>query len=496
MNTEKTKGKIWKRLCIAVLVVLLIAAAACGGYLLYLRSKGTFIRNTTLNGYDVSEKTPEEVLELLIDGFEKTQVTLTERGEVDLQSSLEELGFFIEKDRTMSLIEEALSIQNSNPVELANSVLRGRTIRMDVPSSVDEDVFASRVNAASLLAPRKNREDAYLAQAADGSYEIVPEVYGTEFADEDLQYEVRAGIGGQLSGESDGESALEEGKLELIFPESIYIQPEVLDTDPELNLTRDAYNQYCHAQIVYQFGSQTETLGWDTVQEWLILEDGNGRLDKDKAWAFVQDLATRYNTRYETRTFQTTYGNTVTISPGLNEYGYTVNQDAEYAQLMEDLSGNAPVSREPVYVKTNAYENPLYYHREGVDDLAGTYVEVNLSAQHLWFYKNGALITESDFVSGCVAKGHETQTGAFPLAYKKSPDVLVGSNANDGYRTQVNYWMPFYEGQGLHDATWRGSFGGNIYQSNGSHGCVNLPLSAAAVIYENIEPGMAIIIFK
>jgi lipoprotein-anchoring transpeptidase ErfK/SrfK len=55
--------------------------------------------------------------------------------------------------------------------------------------------------------------------------------------------------------------------------------------------------------------------------------------------------------------------------------------------------------------------------------------------------------------------------------------------------------MPFYEGQGLHDADWRGSFGGSIYRSNGSHGCVNLPPWAAAEIYNNISAGTAILIY-
>ena len=131
-----------------------------------------------------------------------------------------------------------------------------------------------------------------------------------------------------------------------------------------------------------------------------------------------------------------------------------------------------------------------------MDDLAGTYVEINLTAQHLWFYKGGELIVESDFVSGSVAKGTETQTGVFPLAYKESPSVLTGGNAENGWEQDVTYWMPFFDGQGLHDATWRGSFGGNIYQTNGSHGCVNLPFDAAKQIYDNIDAGVAIILYK
>ena len=82
---------------------------------------------------------------------------------------------------------------------------------------------------------------------------------------------------------------------------------------------------------------------------------------------------------------------------------------------------------------------------------------------------------ESDIVTGDVAKKTETQTGAFPLAYKQSPGVLTGQNAENGWNVNVSYWMPFFDGQGLHDATWRSSFGGNIYLTNGSHGCVNLP---------------------
>ena len=153
-------------------------------------------------------------------------------------------------------------------------------------------------------------------------------------------------------------------------------------------------------------------------------------------------------------------------------------------------------SREPVYLTGNDFGNPYYYKREGRDDLCGNYVDVDLSAQHLWFYKDYQLIIETDFVSGTPDGKHETQTGVFPLAYKESPSVLRGSQADGGYETKVQYWMPFYEGQGMHDASWRGSFGGGIYQSDGSHGCINLPPAAAQTIYENISAGTAILIYK
>jgi hypothetical protein len=55
--------------------------------------------------------------------------------------------------------------------------------------------------------------------------------------------------------------------------------------------------------------------------------------------------------------------------------------------------------------------------------------------------------------------------------------------------------MPFNGNIGLHDSTWRSTYGKNIYKTNGSHGCINLPPSAAAVIYENIEKGMPVICY-
>ena len=77
-------------------------------------------------------------------------------------------------------------------------------------------------------------------------------------------------------------------------------------------------------------------------------------------------------------------------------------------------------------------------------------------------------------------------------AIDRTVSVLEG----DTWREEVTYWMPFHDGQGLHDAPWRSSFGGNIYQTNGSHGCVNLPYNVAQTIYENIEAGMAILLYK
>ena len=62
--------------------------------------------------------------------------------------------------------------------------------------------------------------------------------------------------------------------------------------------------------------------------------------------------------------------------------------------------------------------------------------------------------------------------------------------------TTCNYWNNISLcGIGMHDSTWRGAFGDNIYQWNGSHGCINMPYEGAQYIYENVELGTPVVMF-
>ena len=154
------------------------------------------------------------------------------------------------------------------------------------------------------------------------------------------------------------------------------------------------------------------------------------------------------------------------------------------AKLMEE---EPHMERTPIFAQeADSWEN---------GDMGDTYVEVDLTKQHLWMYKEGKLIVESDFVSGTMTPARVTPPGIFRLYYKKSPAVLRSTKPGDSYETPVSFWMPFNGGIGFHDATWRGSFGGQIFWNSGSHGCINLPYSAAQTIYQNIEKDYLVICF-
>ena len=485
---KQKKKKRWP----GILLLVVLAAAVGGGvFLKIMKDSGRYFRNTLLNGVDISGLTAEQAAEKLNEAGSQTRVVLTENDETAMEGSLEEFGYSLDPQRLSETLAMTMQIQRADIGKMISSLIYGDAFLLELPYVCDEEVLTEKAVSSALAQERIPSKDAKLKyKKKKQQYTIRPEVYGNEIRDEDLAALVREELDRFTSARRVSDT------LTIPIPDSVYVKPEVTSETRSLVNRRNVYNMYCKAKLIYTFGSTKEVLDWHTIKDWLRVEDGYGVFDEEKAMEYIYGLEAVYNTRYLDRSFHTTAGNDILIDGSGNEYGYTINEEAEMAQMFSDFASNATVEREPVYFETNSYGNPLYYRREGTDDLAGTYVEADLSRQHLWFYIDGMLITESDFVSGNVASHMETQTGVFPLAYKESPSILTGGNAENGYRTEVKYWMPFYEGQGMHDATWRGSFGGQIYQSGGSHGCINLPLSAAETIYNNIQAGMAIVIHK
>lgn len=485
-------AKVLKTIII-ILVLLLAGALAGGAYYLKQQSERTsFFAKTKVNGTDMSGKTPQEALTVLSSDYGNVTVTIKETQDSFITGQLADFGYVVDQEKLLVNLERAQEQQKESITTLIGSLVKGNDFRVTIPFTFYEEKFLAKVNAAQLPAERVKSVKAKMKfNRKEEYYYIRPEVYGTEFSDADLQSYVKEKLDGFVGENHPNDS------IQIDFPTQIYYQPSRTSQDINLNTKVNVYNQFCKAKVTYVFGSVKETIDWNTIKEWLSIQNGEGVLDDTLVSEYINNMAARYNTRHYDRNFHTSLGTDIVIPSSENDYGYGVNEQAEFKQLIADIRSNTTVEREPVYYSVSTdYENPLYYKRDGRDDLAGTYVEVNLTTQHMWFYKDGALIVDSDIVSGCVAKEAETKTGTFPLAYKESPSVLRGEDAEDGYETEVQYWMPFFEGQGLHDADWRRNFGGNIYLTNGSHGCVNLPPYAAQAIYNNIEPGVAIIIYK
>ena len=117
-------------------------------------------------------------------------------------------------------------------------------------------------------------------------------------------------------------------------------------------------------------------------------------------------------------------------------------------------------------------------------------IEVSISDQCIYLMDNNSIIKSAECVTGnCGTR--DTPCGTFYISNKSQGTYLSG----DDYNCYVNYWMAFNGGIGIHDASWRSDFGGDIYMGNGSHGCVNVPYDIAETIYSLCDVGTTVSVY-
>ena len=439
----------------------------------------TLGRKISVSGLDVSRLTAEQAEEKIISSFENRTVVFQENDQQVYSTTLKNLGYSLNKD---ALLEKLNKLQKQRE-ENRKLFPKEENVDLEYQIKQDEEQEKQALNLSNFGdKERKASIDASISYDKEKKeFILTKQKQGNEIDEDKLLTTVDTTLDAAF------DTAFLGDAITVPVNKHVYVSPLVTATEDMQNKVDNLNAQlakYRKTTVTYTFGSETVVLDSDTIDSWLKAEGETLSVDEEAVKTYISDLANKYNTIYVPRAFHTSTGTDITIEG--NEYGYRIDQDGELAQLLEDLKSGTAVTRDPIYSKTG-------YQRNGTDDLAGSYIEVSLDAQHLWLYKDGNLVTETDIVSGKPVKGRETYRGAWPIAYKASPYNLT--SAEYGYNVKVNYWMPFVYGQGLHDATWQSSFGGNRYKTNGSHGCINLPKDQAATIYNTIDAGYPIIIY-
>ena len=466
-RSRKKKSTVRMAAAVAAAVVLLALTAA--GVYIYKgqKYKEVFFQNTIVNGTDVSGMTVEEVKAVIASEIDGYTLTIKERGGESGQIAKDEIGLHSEFDGSLEKL-----LEEQEPLKWWSHRRKPSEYQIETMIAYDEELLKEKIDALACFSEERMKEpvNAYRSEYISGQgYTIIPEDQGSLLVKETVEKGITEAI----------MNLKEELSLEEL---DAYVKPEITSTDEELVKVTESLNRHVGVTVTYQFGENTEVLDGETTHDWVSVNaDHTIGLDKEKVAAYVKSLASKYNTAYSKKTLKTSYGKTVTISGGF--YGWRINQGAETDELYNIIRSGESQTREPVYSQKAA--------SHGANDYGDTYVEINLTAQHLFFYKDGKLLVETDFVSGNQSKGYDTPAGAFPLTYKERNATLKGEN----YATPVSYWMPFNGNIGMHDADWRSSFGGTIYKTNGSHGCVNLPPAVAKVIYENISAGMPVLCY-
>lgn len=215
-------------------------------------------------------------------------------------------------------------------------------------------------------------------------------------------------------------------------------------------------------------------------------------VDSDAVTEFVGDLYDRYYTVGTEQKFLDHEGNVKAITGGA--YGWELDKETTTERIIATLETLNEISNteQPSVIKVQWLSKG---HTDGKQLLAkyegNRYILVSLEDQHVWVKDGDKVVMESDCVTGTENK-NDTPTGTFSVIERKAGKYLTGDN----YKTWVNKWMRLtWSGIGFHDAKWRGSFGGKIYKTNGSHGCINLPSKFANTLFDWIETGDVVFIY-
>ena len=172
---------------------------------------------------------------------------------------------------------------------------------------------------------------------------------------------------------------------------------------------------------------------------------------------------------------------------------YTVTDNADSKNKIKvDISSTVDERKIGDYTITwkakdsnnNISTKQVLVHVRTKDEL--NYIDIDISEQRLNYYENGKIYLTTPITSGMHDR---TPKGHFRVFNKATNTVLKSGN----YAMFDKYWIG-YQGYkyGIHDASWRKKFGTKDYYTNGSHGCVNTPDDAIAVLYKRVKVGMPV----
>lgn len=450
---------------LALLITVLVLLILIGGYLgtcFYFHTH--FFPHTTIGKQDISRMTAQELTDQNIKTGEDYLLTVHDRkGE---ESYLKGSDFSYKYDNSG---EEKELISRQNIFAWPAEIQKEHPLTLHASYSFDRDqlqktIFKLPVFDEKALEKPKN---ASIKKGDDGLYQIIPSSAGN--------YPLEEEIASVLT------SAVESGIKDYTLTDACYKAPTITEDSPEIADTMKKIDSLQRSPIHYEIDGVNEELSSAQIAKMIhVGKDNSVTLDEGKVDQYVQHLASTYNTFGDVRTFTPAKGKKP-IQIGGGDYGWVINKSAEKKQILKDLKGGKPVRRTPVYEQTAI--------KSGLDDIGDTYVELDLTKQHLYYFEKGKLLVDSDIVSGNISNGNGSPDGIFKIVYKQSPATLVGEN----YESDVTYFMPFAYNVGIHDADWRDKFGGDIYKTSGSHGCINVPKKTAQTLYKLLKVGTPVV---
>ena len=463
-EAPKRRRKLW------LIPVALVAAAGAAYVAGALHFQRTFLPNTTVNGIDVSGKTPEELAQIVEDDAMSWTSTLSGDG-LNIALTAENVGLAYDGEELASS-----AIAQQNPWAWPLEYTKSRDLTAEGSVTFDEEKLWS------LIEPVVSESQAQADQYVDGGivYDAEADVYRVQ-DDATPRHINRAALMVQASPQIIG------------MADAVTVDETCLDPDEKVEQALAAANALVGATVELKLGDEVAyTLDADAISQWVSFDDDlNVVLDEQAILDFGPGaLSEALDTVGTTRTFTRPDGKEITVTGGA--YGWSIDGAAT-----SDLILAAIKSGQPTTIDVPTFSEADHVNPGGQE--WGRYIDVDRTEQYARFYdEDGNVIWETDLVTGQPNLGHETPEGVWFVTSKETNTQLRGpedAEGNPEWISYVDFWMGVVGNRvGLHNAPWRGSFGGDIYTWNGSHGCINMSYEAAQELFNLVEIGVPVVV--
>ena len=450
--------------CIPIALVVYIAFV--------IHFTNVFMCGTYINGMYCTGFTVEECNDLLMADYEQEYMELQDKSNVRYRITYEEIDGSVDFSEELNHI-----IRSQNAFLWFMRLIEPESYTLK-PKIVYNDLMLGKVlSESAMYEEQSNKElDVFILESEDG-YVLVDN--RQDYLNPDKVHEAARYA---MENQENFIDLAEYGCYE-----DLNYTSKMKDT-LELWKKIDAFQNSC--KVSYDMGDVVIPVDASVVCHFIKLnedntfmldKDGNPVFDKDGVTEFINGLAAEYDTYGTIRKFTTTSGEVKEISGGT--YGTKLNQKAEVKYLTEAFLNGVEETHIPSYTKMSS--------NRGKDDIGKTYIEVDMTNQKMYYYKDGVLKLETDVVTGNLRLNHDTPAGINYVYAKQKNRILRGP----GYASPVDYWMPVNGGIGIHDASWRDEFGGEIYKTSGSHGCINTPLEKVKELYDMVTIGTPVVMY-
>ncbi len=464
-DEKPKKSKLW---IIPVVIVVVLAIAYGVGVAVF---SNIYLPNTTLDGKDISYKTKAEVaasLESTISGYstavEGDGLSFTLNG-TDINLRYDGAAY------------AATAMGQTNAFTWPVSFFTKRNLTVGAKVSYDQ------ASLASLMQTYVDAGSANDSSTSSISYDEAQSKY--TYTQESLVKRIDVTALCAHIGEKIAE-----------LPASITLGEESLTAGANLEAAVNTANSYLQAGPTLTLAGTTVTdITPAQVASWISFgDDLSVNLDEDAITTWCKgDLSNTTDTVGKSRTFTRPDGKVITtVARGV--YGWSINGAETATQIIDAIkSGSKQTLEIPCYDTADRY-NP------GGQDWPDRYIDVDITTQHATFYENGQVIWEADVVTGLPADDRDTPQGVWTITSRDTDTTLTGPNDESGnpeWESHVDFWMGVKQNiVGFHNAPWRYYFGGEIYKTNGSHGCINLSYADAEALYNLCKVGDVVVIHE